>query len=352
MFDINDFDETLPGPWEWDVKRLAASLAIAGRENGYTDAERALVVQTTVRSYRERMRHFAGLGNLAVWYTQVDADTLRALADRKLGARGRERTRRAMAKARSRDSLQAFEKLTHVADGRRRITPDPPLIVPLQDLLPGVERDALEEQLRELIERYSHTLQSDRRHLLRQYRVVDMARKVVGVGSVGTRCWIILLLGRDDEDPLLLQAKEADQSVLAPYAGTSGYDNQGQRVVAGQRLMQAAGDIFLGWERVTGIDGRQRDFYVRQLRDWKGIAEPQLMVPKDMRAFGELCGATLARAHARSGDRIAIAAYLGGGDVFDRALTEFAERYADQNERDHQTLADAVRTGRVPAQNA
>jgi uncharacterized protein (DUF2252 family) len=352
VFDINDFDETLPGPWEWDVKRLAASLAIAGRENGYTDAERASVVQATVRSYRKRVRGFAGLGNLEVWYTQAGAEVLQALADRKLGAGARERTRRAMAKARGRDSVQAFEKLTRVIDGRRRIAPDPPLITPIQNLLPGAERDAVEEGLRELIEQYSRSLQSDRRHLLRQYRIVDMARKVVGVGSVGTRCWIILLLGRDDEDPLLLQAKEADLSVLAPYAGTSTYDNQGQRVVAGQRLMQATSDIFLGWERVIGIDGRQRDFYVRQLRDWKGIAEPQLMVPRDMRAFGELCGATLARAHARSGDRIAIAAYLGAGDAFDRALTVFAERYADQNERDHQALTDAVHTGRVPAQSA
>ncbi|MGW3626280.1 DUF2252 domain-containing protein [Streptomyces sp. NPDC000880] len=352
VFDINDFDETLPGPWEWDVKRLAASLAIAGRENGYTNAERASVVSATVRSYREQMRRLAGLGNLAVWYTQADMDVLHALADQKLGARGRKRTQQAMAKARTRDSLQAFEKLTRVVDGRRRITPDPPLIVPVQDLLPGVERDSVEGQLRELIERYSRSLQPDRRHLLRQYRIVDMARKVVGVGSVGTRCWIILLLGRDDEDPLLLQAKEADRSVLAPYTGTSAYDNQGERVVAGQRLMQATSDIFLGWERLTGIDGRQRDFYIRQLRDWKGIAEPQLMVPRDMRAFGELCGATLARAHARSGDRIAIAAYLGGGDVFDRALTVFAERYADQNERDHQALADAVRIGRVSAEAA
>ncbi|WP_371659764.1 DUF2252 domain-containing protein [Streptomyces sp. NBC_00280] len=352
MFDINDFDETLPGPWEWDVKRLAASLAIAGRENGYTDAERASVVRTAVRSYRERMRHFASLGHLAVWYAKADTDVLWELAGRKVGARARERARRAMAKARGRDSLQAFEKLTRVVDGHRRIAADPPLVVPLQDLLPDVERDALEEQLRELIERYGHSLESDRRHLLRQYRVVDMARKVVGVGSVGTRCWIILLLGRDDEDPLLLQAKEADRSVLAPFAGASAYDNQGHRVVAGQRLMQAASDICLGWARVTGIDGRQRDFYVRQLRDWKGIAAPQLMTPKDMRAFGELCGATLARAHARSGDRIAIGAYLGGGDVFDRALAVFAERYADQNEHDHQALTDAVHTGRVRALNA
>ncbi|XMN10122.1 DUF2252 domain-containing protein [Streptomyces griseobrunneus] len=350
VFDINDFDETLPGPWEWDVKRLAASLVIAGRENGYTDVERASVVGTAVRSYREQMRRFAGLGNLEVWYTRADMTVLQALAEQRVGAKARTRTQRAMTKARSRDSLQAFEKLTQVVDGRRRITSDPPLIVPIQDLLPGVERGAVEDQLRDLIERYSHSLQSDRRHLLRQYQIVDMARKVVGVGSVGTRCWIILLLGSGDQDPLLLQAKEADHSVLAPYAGASEYDNQGERVVSGQRLMQATSDIFLGWERVTGLDGRQRDFYVRQLRDWKGIAEPQLMVPRDMSAFGELCGATLARAHARSGDRIAIAAYLGGGDSFDRALTVFAESYADQNERDHQALVDAVRTGRVTAE--
>ncbi|WP_055525234.1 DUF2252 domain-containing protein [Streptomyces graminilatus] len=349
MFDINDFDETLPGPWEWDVKRLAASLAIAGRENGFTDAERATVVRTTVRSYRERMRLFAGLGNLTVWYAKADADALWEMAERKVGAAARERARRAMTKARGRDSVQAFEKLTRVVDGERRIAPDPPLIVPLQDLLPDVEREALEEQLRDLIELYGHSLESDRRHLLHQFRFVDTARKVVGVGSVGTRCWIMLLLGRDDEDPLLLQAKEADRSVLAPFAGASAYDNQGHRVVAGQRLMQAASDIFLGWARVRGIDGRQRDFYVRQLRDWKGIAAPQLMTPKDMRVFGELCGATLARAHARSGDRIAIGAYLGGGDSFDRALAVFAEHYADQNERDHQALTDAVHTGRVRA---
>ncbi|MEY2247759.1 DUF2252 family protein, partial [Streptomyces sp. BF23-18] len=231
------------------------------------------------------------------------------------------------------------------------IAADPPLVVPLEDLLPDMERGALEKQLRGLIGRYGRSLNSDRRFLLEQYRFADVARKVVGVGSVGTRCWIILLLGRDDSDPLLLQAKEADESVLAPYAGASEYRTQGERVVAGQRLMQATSDIFLGWERADGIDGR-RDFYVRQLRDWKGIAEPELMVPSGMRAFGELCGATLARAHARSGDRIAIASYLGGGDVFDRALVPFAEAYADQNEKDHRALVDAVRSGRVKAETA
>ncbi|MFI5674452.1 DUF2252 domain-containing protein [Streptomyces cellulosae] len=351
MFDINDFDETLPGPWEWDVKRLAASLAIAGRANGYTELERADIVRATVRSYREAMRGFAGMRDLDVWYARIDADRLQALAARKLGARGRRRMTRTLAKARTRDNLRAYGKLTRLIDGKRRIAPDLPLITPIDDLLPGRERDSVEAQIRGLIERYGRSLQSDRRHLLQQYRLVDTARKVVGVGSVGTRCWVILMLGRDDDDPLLLQAKEADLSVLAPHAGASEYDNQGQRVVSGQRLMQAASDIFLGWERVTGLDGRQRDFYVRQLHDWKAIAEPELMVPRGMRAFGEICGATLARAHARSGDRIAIAAYLGRSDVFDRALTEFSESYADQNERDHQALADAVRAGRVGAES-
>lgn len=226
------------------------------------------------------------------------------------------------------------------------IAADPPLLVPAGDLLPDVERTALERQFRGLIERYGSTLQSDRRTLLSDYRLADVARKVVGVGSVGTRCWIFLLLGRDDQDPLFLQAKEADTSVLAEHVGASAYRNQGERVVSGQRLMQATSDIFLGWERVDGIDGKRRDFYVRQLRDWKGIAMPERMNPRRMEAFGDLCGVTLARAHARSGDRIAIASYLGSGTSFDRAIATFAEAYADQNERDHQALVDAVVTGR------
>ncbi|MGW3622262.1 DUF2252 domain-containing protein [Streptomyces sp. NPDC000880] len=352
MFDINDFDETLPGPWEWDVKRLSASLVIAGRANGFDDAERARIVSSTVRSYRKTMIRFAETGNLDIWYAKIDADLLESLAAGRLHGtkRGRKNLARAMAKARTRDSLQAFDKLTETVDGRPRIAADPPLLIPAGDLLPDIERSALERQFRSLIERYGRTLASDRRTLLEDYRLADVARKVVGVGSVGTRCWIFLLLGRDDQDPLFLQAKEADTSVLAEHVGSSQYRNQGERVVSGQRLMQATSDIFLGWERVDGIDGKQRDFYVRQLRDWKGIAMPERMRPKDMQAFGELCGVTLARAHARSGDRIAIAAYLGGGDSFDRALATFAEAYADQNERDHQALVDAVRAGRLPAE--
>ncbi|BFV61161.1 DUF2252 domain-containing protein [Kitasatospora sp. CMC57] len=350
LFDINDFDETLPGPWEWDVKRLATSLVIAGRENGYSDRERRHIVRACVRSYRRQMRRFATMGHLEVWYAKADADTLNSLAARDLNKKGRLRLSKTLAKARMQDSLRAFAKLTETVDGTPRITPSPPLITPLSDLLPQGGGDLVENQITDLVERYRRTLQSDRQHLLNQFSVTDMARKVVGVGSVGTRCWIILLLGRDSGDPLLLQAKEAGESVLAPFAGASQYSSQGERVVAGQRLMQSASDIFLGWERAQGFDGIERDFYLRQLRDWKGIAVPALMVPKGMALFGEACGATLARTHARSGDRIAIAAYLGSGDVFDRAVTEFAESYADLNERDHQALLTAVASGRVNAE--
>jgi Uncharacterized protein conserved in bacteria len=351
MFDINDFDETLPGPWEWDVKRLSASFVIAARANGLDDAERARIVSATVRSYREAMIRFAGMSNLDVWYARIDAERLRDLTTGQLSKGGQKKLDHALAKARSRDTVQVFEKLTQQVDGRPMIAPDPPLLVPIADLLPDSQRAMLERQFRGLIERYGITLPSDRRFLLDDYQLADVARKVVGVGSVGTRCWIILLLGRDGRDPLFLQAKEADTSVLADHVGASQYRNQGERVVAGQRLMQAASDIFLGWERVDGIDGKRRDFYVRQLRDWKGIAMPEMMSPLQLETFGGLCGLTLARAHARSGDRIAIASYLGKKDSFDRALVTFAEAYADQNERDHQALVDAVRAGRLPAED-
>ncbi|WP_433475120.1 DUF2252 domain-containing protein [Spirillospora sp. CA-142024] len=352
LFDINDFDETLPGPFEWDVKRLATSFVIAARANAFTAGERRAIVRTCVQAYRTRMHDLAAMRTLDVWYAQDDADQLQAILQERLDKNARRRASRAKAKARSRDNIQAFDKLTRPADGRRRrINPDPPLITPIADLLPDEERSELERTLRGLLQSYRRSLSPERRHLLSRFHPVDMARKVVGVGSVGTRCWIVLMLGRDDEDPLLLQAKEAGESVLAPYAAAARQRNQGQRVVAGQRLMQAAGDIFLGWDRVTGIDGRQRDFYVRQLHDWKGIAQPETMPPDTMELFGRLCGASLARAHARSGDPIAIAAYLGKSDAFDRALAEFAESYADQNERDHRALADAVEGGRVTAQS-
>jgi uncharacterized protein (DUF2252 family) len=349
VFDINDFDETLPGPWEWDVKRLATSLVTAGRANGFSEAERRDMVESTVRSYRTSMRRFAAMRNLEVWYTQGNADRLNTEMSKHLAKTGRKRLSQALASARSRDSLQAFDKLTSLSGGRRRIIADPPLLVPMSDLLPDAERDQLETAISGLLESYGRSLGSEHRHLLQQFRFVDIARKVVGVGSVGTRCWIVLLVGRDDADPLLLQVKEAGDSVLAEHVGKSSYDNQGERVVAGQRLMQAAGDIFLGWERAEGIDGQTRDFYVRQLRDWKGVAVAEEMSAQGMRWFGVASGATLARAHARSGDRVAIAGYVGSSDSFDRAVTHFAESYADQNERDHQQLVVAVRSGRLPA---
>ena len=350
MFDINDFDETLPGPWEWDVKRLSASLVIAGRQNGFTGKERATIVRATVGSYRNAMRDFAPMGNLAVWYAKADVAGILADVTHTLTKAQRKRTSATVAKAKTRDSLQAFEKLTAMVDGRRQIMPDPPLIERLDDLLDDTNRDRLTAQIRDGIDLYAETLETDRRDLFEQYEFVDTARKVVGVGSVGTRCWILLMLGRDGEDPLLLQFKEADTSVLAEHVGASRYANQGQRVVAGQRLMQATSDIMLGYTHATqSIDGAQRDFYVRQLLDWKGIVVAENMDPHAMQVFGELCGATLARAHARSGDRIAIATYLGTSDKFDQALARFAETYADQNERDHQALLDAVKSGRVQA---
>jgi uncharacterized protein (DUF2252 family) len=351
VFDLNDFDETLPGPWEWDVKRLAASLEVAGRGNGYPSGLRRKVVTAAVGRYREAMRGFAGQGNLAVWYARAETQALREQFGSQLAAPEQRQADSAVAKARTRDSLQALAKLTQQVDGRPRIVADPPLVVPLSDLVgDSADQAKLETELRKLIGGYRRTVETDRRYLLEQFEVADMARKVVGVGSVGTRCWIVLLLGRDASDPLFLQVKEAERSVLEDFAGASEYANHGQRVVAGQRLMQASSDIFLGWQRSqVDPDGRPHDFYVRQLRDEKFSADIEAMTPAGMRAYGELCGWTLARAHARSGDRIAIAAYLGQAAIFDRAIAEFAAAYADQNERDHQALTAAVASGRVTA---
>ncbi|MER6620517.1 DUF2252 domain-containing protein [Streptomyces sp. NPDC000931] len=348
VFDINDFDETHAGPFEWDVKRLAASFAIAGRANGFPVEAQDEAVQACVKAYRRRMREFAGMRTLDVWYAQDDADRLRELMTSSADREARRRAARAAARARTRTHLQAFAKLTRVEDGGRRIAPDPPLITPLGDLLDDPSTE--EEALRGVLDGYARSLSSERRHLLGRYHLADVARKVVGVGSVGTRCWIVLLLGRDDDDPLLLQAKEAQESVLAPYTDGERYDNQGRRVVAGQRLIQTTSDILLGWTHTVGLDGRPRDFYVRQLRDWKGIARPETMDPGMLRLFARLCGASLARAHARSGDPVAIAAYLGRGDRFDRALAGFAQDYADRNQRDFEALGEAVRSGRVRAE--
>ncbi|MFI1421229.1 DUF2252 domain-containing protein [Streptomyces sp. NPDC020731] len=349
VFDINDFDETHAGPFEWDVKRLAASLAVAGRANGFPVEEQDGAVRACAEAYRRRVREFAGMRTLDIWYAQDDADRLRELMASSMDREARRRTAEATEHARTRTHLQAFAKLTRVTARGRRITPDPPLITPLRDLLDDPSTE--ERALREVLDGYARSLPSERRHLLGRYHLVDVARKVVGVGSVGTRCWIVLLLGRDDDDPLLLQAKEAQESVLAPHTEGERYDNQGRRVVAGQRLIQTTSDILLGWTHAVGLDGRPRDFYVRQLRDWKGIARPETMDPGLLRLFARLCGASLARAHARSGDPVAIAAYLGRGDRFDRALTGFAQDYADRNERDFEALGEAVRSGRVHAES-
>jgi uncharacterized protein (DUF2252 family) len=351
VFDVNDFDETLPGPWEWDVKRLAASLEVAGRDNGFATADRRTMVTAAVRRYRESMRSFAPMTNLQVWYVQADVDALLQEYGGLIGGRQRKGVEKMAAKAVTRDSMSALDKLTTRVDGRLRFVADAPLIVPLADLLHERElSERVELQLRGMIGNYRRTLSSDRSALLDQYEFVDIARKVVGVGSVGTQCWVILMLGRDPGDALCLQAKEAQQSVLSRYIGRSTYTNQGQRVVAGQRLMQAASDIFLGWDRVTDLDG-PRDFYVRQLRDWKLSLPIERMEAHGMRLYGELCGQTLARAHARSGDRIAIAAYLGQSDVFDRAVADFAVAYADQNERDFHALEGAAASGRIKAEH-
>ena len=352
-FDVNDFDETAPGPWEWDVKRLAASLEVAARGNGFGGKDRREIVMASVTRYRRAMRSFAGMNNLDVWYARADLDDLRAQFDSQLKARQRKMVDKGMAKARTRDSMQEVARLTHLAGGRPRIISDPPLLVPIAELLPGqADLAAFQAQLKDLLAKYRRTLETDRRFLLETFTFADLARKVVGVGSVGTRCWIVLMLGHDDADPLFLQVKEAEASVLSRFVGASKYTNMGQRVVAGQRLMQAASDIFLGWQRTeAGLDGKQRDFYVRQLRDWKYSIAIEALVPRGMRIYGELCGWALARAHACSGDRIAIAAYLGGSDVFDRAITQFAAAYADQNERDHQALVDAVTSGRLTAES-
>ncbi len=348
VFDVNDFDETLPGPWEWDVKRLAASFAVAGRDRGFDDRRRRTVLQSLMRSYREAMRGFSQMGNLAIWYSRIDLSAVQRWRD-EAHPKAVKRAEANIAKARTKDSLRAFNKLTTRVDGRVELVSDPPLIVPLRELLAEKEADALRTTLRSVIQQYRGTLPHDRHHLLEGFDVVDFGRKVVGVGSVGTRAWILLMEGRDGQDPLFLQAKEAQPSVLEAFVGKSKFDNHGRRVVEGQRLMQSASDILLGWVRAEGIDGQTRDFYVRQLWDSKGSADIEVMSPSTLAIYAEICGWTLARAHARSGDPIAMAAYMGKGSVFDQAIGEFAELYADQNERDHQALEDAVKAGRVTA---
>jgi len=349
VFDVNDFDETLPGPFEWDVKRLAASLAVAGRDNGFPAKARRKIVLAAAEGYRTAMRGFARQSLLDVWYAHLDIEPAIGEFRSQVKAKRFKAAEDLLAKAHSSDSTKALGKLTTVVDGRRQIISDPPMIVPIEEVFAEVQTDAIYALLRTVLGKYRGTLQSDRRHLLDQFTLIQVARKVVGVGSVGTRAWILLMDAADGDEPLFLQAKEAQPSVLAEYAGRSQYSNEGERVVAGQHLQQAQSDIFLGWTRVPAPDGVDRDFYVRQLRDWKFSAPIEQMLPEGMTIYARLCGWTLARAHARSGDRIALAAYLGGSAKFDRAIADFAETYADQNQRDYAALQTAVKEGQAQA---
>jgi uncharacterized protein (DUF2252 family) len=350
VFDMNDFDETNPGPFEWDVKRLAVSFELAGRDRGLDGKRRRDAVKRTVRAYREAMAGFAGMSHLDLWYARLDTASILSRWQGQVSGREAARLEKNAAKAAGKNSLKAFSKLTEYVDGKYRIVSDPPLIVPLrEELSPGT---SMVEWLTERFHAYRATLQGDRQHLLDRYRIVDMARKVVGVGSVGTRTWIILLFGRDENDPLFLQIKEATTSVLEPYCGASEFDSNGRRVVEGQRLLQAASDILLGWVRTEGIDGVERDYYVRQLWDGKMSPAYELMPPEVFDIFAEMCGWTLARGHARSGDRIAISGYLGTSETFDDAIAEFAAAYADQNERDYDAVRAAVRDGLLASATA
>jgi uncharacterized protein (DUF2252 family) len=349
IFGVNDLDETLPGPFEWDVKRLVASFEVAARDRGFPSKTRAAINETVARSYRESMRAFASMRTLDVWYARIDLGDMTAMAS-EATAKQQKRFERNVAKARAKDSLKAFAKLTETLNGEPRIVSDPPLIVPVTELLAGDDVRDPEEGFARLMRLYRRTLPGDRRRLLERFRFVDAARKVVGVGSVGTRAWIVLMLGRDGNDPLFLQAKEAQPSVLEPHLGKSQYSNCGQRVVEGQRLMQPASDIFLGWVHAIGLDGVERDFYIRQLWDEKGSALVDVMEPNTMEIYARACAWALAKAHARSGDAVGIATYLGSSSTFDRALAAFAETYADQNERDYDALRQAVESGRVKAE--
>jgi len=344
VFDLNDFDETLPGPWEWDVKRLVTSVEIAARDSGYDDRKRREVVVATSRAYRTALREFASIGTLGVWYSRMTVADIRDRWGASAGPKTLRAFDRQVEKAMRKDSVRATSRLTRVVGGRPRFLSDPPLLVPISELLGPEAHLLLEEVVSQALRSYRLSLSGARRHLLEQFRYADAARKVVGVGSVGTRAWALLMLGVDDE-PLVLQLKEAEESVLEPYAGRSRLQSHGQRVVAGQQLLQASSDVFLGWTQVPALDGEARDFHVRQLWDWKVSADPSRQDPATMEIYGQLCGWTLARGHARSGDRIAIAAYLGDSGVFDEAMADFASSYADQAERDHARFTAVIRGG-------
>jgi uncharacterized protein (DUF2252 family) len=359
LFDLNDFDETLPGPFEYDVKRMAASVAIAGRNNGFAKGDVKASTLASVAAYRQAMAQFAQMGTMDIWYSRLtEQEILKAIKalkkseQTKLAAsqvkKGEKRALKNVEKAHTRDSTQALSKLGEMVDGRYRIVSQPPVVIPMRDLeaMSGYSADEMQEMVHRQFRAYRATLQEDRRHLLERFEIVDMARKVVGVGSVGTRAFVVLLQGRDEDDPLFLQVKEATASVLEDHLPKSKFEQPGERVVQGQRLMQAASDIYLGWSKGAEAD---RYLYWRQLRDMKGSALVETMTPVVLGFYAGLCGWTLARAHARSGDAVALAAYLGEGDDFDRSITRFSQEYADQNERDYEAFASAIRSGRLEA---
>jgi uncharacterized protein (DUF2252 family) len=350
IFGVNDFDETLPGPFEWDVKRLVASFAVAGRDRGFSEHQRQEVNLSAARAYRMAMLDFAGARTLDVWYARLEVDEIAARWRREVRARDLKQIERNIARRRAKDHLRAFSRLTELVDGEPRIISDPPLIVPIEELASRVESDQIIQSIRSIFRSYRRTLPNDRRLLLERFRYVHAARKVVGVGSVGTRVWIVLLLADRDDDPLFLQLKEAQASVLEPFLGKSEFTHHGQRVVEGQRLTQAAADTMLGWTRAPDVDGsgEERDYYVRQLWDGKARADIDRMDPRMMRVYAEICGWSLAHTHARSGDPLATASYLGRSGTFDEALASFAESYADQNELDFAALQQAAAEARIP----
>jgi uncharacterized protein (DUF2252 family) len=352
VFDINDFDETAVGPFEWDVKRLAASVDVAGRELGYTGRRWRDIVVQCVRTYRHTIRMFARSTKLDTWYARLDVPAIMEQWGAKAGMTAVKNFQSAVTKAESKDRLRARDKLTTVVDGTARFLSDPPLLVPVEDVYSEPDQaEQVEQGIADALRSYRATLSPDRRHLLNQYRYVALARKVVGVGSVGTRCWVALFVGEDLDDVLFLQVKEAEESVLERFTSKSPVSNHGRRVVEGQRLVQAASDVFLGWQRVELPDGGHRDFYVRQLWDWKESAAFETMSPDTLKIYASICAWTLARAHARSGSATAIGAYLGTSDVFDQALADFAQSYAKQNERDHQALLGAIASGAIAAES-
>jgi uncharacterized protein (DUF2252 family) len=350
IFDVNDFDETLPGPFEWDIKRLAASIEIAARSRGFDPGDRAAAVEQGACSYRTALAEFADMRDLQIWYLRMDETTMSRRWGGEAGAKIMRNFQRTLVKAQSKDHLAALAKLTVEVDGQLRFVENPPLIVPAESVFTDVYSKQTVEHLYDALSEYRHTLSGDRQRLLDKYEFVDLARKVVGVGSVGSRCWVALFVGRDNGDPLFLQIKEAEAAVGEPFLGPSEYSHHGRRVVEGQRLMQGASDIFLGWDRFTPDDGITRDFYLRQLWDGKGSADIESMSLDGLGIYAQMCGWTLARAHARSGDAIAMAAYLGKGNRFDRSMSQFAATYADQNERDFDALVAAIATGALVAE--